>query len=52
MQLAPLDNSVVFKKLFRAPEVLTTFFKDLTGIQLSLKPENIELEKNLTLRLV
>lgn len=45
MQLAPLDNSVVFKKLFRDPEILTTFFKDLTGIQLTLKPENIELEK-------
>ncbi len=45
MQLAPLDNSVVFKKLFRDPEILTAFFKDLTGIQLTLKPENIELEK-------
>ena len=45
MQLAPLDNSVVFKKLFRDPEILTAFFKDLTGIQLNLKAENIELEK-------
>jgi predicted transposase/invertase (TIGR01784 family) len=45
MHLAPLDNSVVFKKLFRDPDILTAFFKDLTGIQLSLKPENIELEK-------
>ncbi|MFN8495906.1 MAG: hypothetical protein U0350_50410 [Caldilineaceae bacterium] len=45
MQLAPLDNSVVFKKLFRDPDVLSAFFKDLTGIQLSLKPENIKLEK-------
>ena len=45
MQLAPLDNSVVFKKLFRDPEILTTFFKDLTGIQLHLTAENIELEK-------
>jgi len=45
MQLAPLDNSVVFKKLFRDPEILTAFFKDLTGIQLTLTAENIELEK-------
>lgn len=45
MQLAPLDNSVVFKKLFRDPEILNAFFKDLTGIQLNLKAENIELEK-------
>lgn len=45
MQLAPLDNSVVFKKLFRDPEILTAFFKDLTGIQLSLTADNIELEK-------
>ena len=45
MQLAPLDNSVVFKKLFRDPEILMAFFKDLTGIQLHLKAENIELEK-------
>ena len=45
MHLAPLDNSVVFKKLFRDPDILTAFFKDLTGIQLTLKPENIELEK-------
>jgi hypothetical protein len=45
MQLAPLDNSVVFKKLFRDPDILTAFFKDLTGIQLSLTAANIELEK-------
>lgn len=45
MQLAPLDNSVVFKKLFRDPEILSTFFQDLTGIPITLKPENIELEK-------
>ena len=45
MQLAPLDNSVVFKKLFRDPDILMAFFKDLTGIQLHLKAENIELEK-------
>lgn len=48
MQLAPLDNSVVFKKLFRDPDILMEFFKDLTGIQLHLKPENIELEKKFT----
>jgi hypothetical protein len=36
---------VVFKKLFRDLEILTTFFKDLTGIQLSLTADNIELEK-------
>ena len=43
--IAPLDNSVVFKKLFRDPDILMAFFKDLTGIQLHLKAENIELEK-------
>jgi predicted transposase/invertase (TIGR01784 family) len=43
MALASLDNSVIFKKLFTDPEILTVFFKDLTGIE--LEPETIETEK-------
>ena len=48
MQVVPLDNSVIFKKLFRDPEILSAFFEDLTGIRLNLKPEHIELEKKFT----
>ena len=45
MTIAPLNNSVVFKKLFRDPDVLSAFFKDLTGIDAHFRPEDIELEK-------
>ena len=34
--LAPLNNSVVFKKLFREPEILTAFVKDLVAVDLSI----------------
>lgn len=44
-KLAPLNNSVVFKKLFRHPEVLSAFISDVTGVQLELTAENIELER-------
>ena len=45
MRLAPLDNSVVFKKLFRDPEIVTAFVKDLIGVDLDITADNIELEK-------
>jgi len=34
VHIARLDNSVVFKKLFRDPEVLNEFLKDLLGLDL------------------
>ncbi|MDM8529202.1 hypothetical protein QUF58_13485 [Anaerolineales bacterium HSG24] len=43
MRLAPLNNQVVFKKLFQDKEILCTFVKDLTG--LDIDPERIETEK-------
>lgn len=43
--LAPLHNTVIFRKLFRDPEILTAFIKDLTGIELHITAENIEIEK-------
>jgi hypothetical protein len=43
MAVAPLDNSVIFKKLFTDPEILTVFVKDLTG--LDIEPEIIETDK-------
>jgi predicted transposase/invertase (TIGR01784 family) len=45
MTLTPLNNSVVFRKLFREPDVLSAFIKDLTGVNLALRPEQIEFEK-------
>lgn len=45
MALAPLNNSVVFKKLFSDPEIVTAFVYDLIGIQLEIRANNIELEK-------
>ena len=45
MNLAPLNNSVVFKKLFANPEVVTAFVYDLLGIEIAITGENIELEK-------
>jgi hypothetical protein len=45
MHLAPLDNSVVFKKLFRDPEIVTAFINDLIGVELDITADNIELEK-------
>lgn len=43
MRLAPLNNSVVFKKLFQDPATLKAFVKDLIGID--IEPETIETEK-------
>ncbi|NJN65816.1 MAG: hypothetical protein HC884_03420 [Chloroflexaceae bacterium] len=48
MTLAPLSNAVVFKKLFRDPEVLREFLYDLTGLKLDIRPEYIETEKRFT----
>lgn len=48
MPLAPVSNSVIFKKLFRDPDVLTVFLKDLTGLDLDIRPEYIETEKRFT----
>ena len=45
MPLAPLNNSVVFKKLFSDPEIVTAFVKDLMGVKLEIQADNIELEK-------
>lgn len=45
MAVVPLDNSVIFKKLFSDPEVLFTFIHDLLGIQLDRTTTTIETEK-------
>ncbi|NJO15591.1 MAG: hypothetical protein HC877_07550 [Thioploca sp.] len=45
MALAPLNNGVVFKKLFSDPEIVTAFVYDLIGIKLDIQADNIELEK-------
>jgi len=45
MRLAPLDNSVIFKKLFTDPDILSAFIYDLLGIKLNLKSEDIQTEK-------
>lgn len=45
MPLAPLNNSVVFKKLFQDPEIVKVFVKDLIGVDLDITADNIELEK-------
>lgn len=42
--LAPLDNSVVFKKLFTDRDVLQAFVKDVTGA--TIDPATIETEKS------
>ena len=44
MYLAPLNNGVVFRKLFTDREVLIAFVKDLTGVE--IEPETIEAEKS------
>lgn len=43
MALSPLDNQVTFKKLFQDLDILKTFVKDLTG--LDIEPEKVETEK-------
>ncbi len=45
MALAPLNNEVIFKKMFRDPEILVAFVKDLIGIELDPKTIVIEQEK-------
>lgn len=45
MVLAPLNNRVVFKKLFTDPEIVIAFVKDLTGLELDIQAEDITLEK-------
>lgn len=45
MTLASLNNSVIFKKLFRDPEVLTEFVRDVTGAPVQFDASHIELEK-------
>jgi len=45
MALAPLDNEVIFKKLFRDPEILVAFVKDLIGVDLNPNTIVIEQEK-------
>ncbi|NJO15180.1 MAG: hypothetical protein HC877_05370 [Thioploca sp.] len=45
MPLAPLNNSVVFKKLFTDPEIVTAFVEDLMGVKLEIQADNIVLEK-------
>ncbi|MEM7535556.1 MAG: PD-(D/E)XK nuclease family transposase [Chloroflexota bacterium] len=48
VHIARLDNSVVFKKLFRDPDVLSEFIKDLLGLDLQLTADQIETEKKFT----
>lgn len=43
MALAPLDNQIVFQKLFQDPEIITAFVKDLIGIDII--PTTIEVGK-------
>jgi len=43
MPLAPLDNEIVFKKLFQDREVLVAFVRDLIGIEITA--EHIQVEK-------
>jgi predicted transposase/invertase (TIGR01784 family) len=45
MALAPLNNSVVFKKIFTDPAVVSAFITDLTGLEVDIRPENIQTEK-------
>ena len=45
MALAPLDNEVIFKKMFRDPEILVAFVKDLIGVDLNPNTIVIEQEK-------
>jgi predicted transposase/invertase (TIGR01784 family) len=46
MPLAPLNNQVVFKKLFQDTEVIKAFVKDVIGIDIT--PTTIEVEKQFT----
>ncbi|MEM7532068.1 MAG: PD-(D/E)XK nuclease family transposase [Chloroflexota bacterium] len=48
VHIARLDNSVVFKKLFRDPDVLNEFIKDLLGLDLQITANQIETEKKFT----
>ncbi|MEM7537364.1 MAG: PD-(D/E)XK nuclease family transposase [Chloroflexota bacterium] len=48
VHIAPLDNSVVFKKLFSDPDVLREFVKDLLGLDLQITASQIETEKKFT----
>lgn len=43
MPLVPLDNEIVFKKLFQDREVLVAFVRDLIGIEITA--EHIQVEK-------
>ncbi|MEM7534482.1 MAG: PD-(D/E)XK nuclease family transposase [Chloroflexota bacterium] len=45
VHIARLDNSVVFKKLFRDPDILNEFIKDLLGLDLQITAAQIETEK-------
>jgi hypothetical protein len=45
MALAPLNNSIVFKKIFTDPAVVSAFIYDLTGLEVDVRPENIQTEK-------
>jgi len=45
MALAPLNNEVIFKKMFRDPEILVAFVKDLIGVDLDPNTIVIEQEK-------
>jgi hypothetical protein len=43
MSIAPLNNQVVFKKLFSDEEILKAFIKDFLDIDIT--PQSIEVEK-------
>ncbi len=45
MPLAPLDNQVVFRKLFQDPDIIKVFAKDLIGMDID--PQTIEVEKHI-----
>jgi predicted transposase/invertase (TIGR01784 family) len=44
--LVRLDNEVIFKKAFRDPLVLSTFVRDVTGVDVQFRAEDIETEKS------
>src|SRR5882762_4437193 len=46
MALVRLDNEVIFKKAFRDPLVLSTFVRDITGVDVTFRAEDIETEKS------
>ena len=45
MQLAKLDNEVIFKKAFGDPDVFYAFVKDITGVEMDMSQTKIETEK-------